>query len=188
VTSGLIRIIAVEKIENSSRLLEVTSSAISPGRNRGEEPPLAADHSEIINKGEYDMDGSTGMTMDVTKTMANLTKTIEQVALFGRSNIEAIMKSGQIWVGGSQAISKIMATTAQAHLDQTMSAWKALTTVKSLKEAMDLRADLTQASFQTAFAETGKVTDVTMRLAEQTMAPIVERFTLAAKSFTRPTD
>jgi hypothetical protein len=98
------------------------------------------------------------------------------------------MKFGQIWAAGCQAISKTMATTAQAHLDQTMSSWKALITVKSLREAVDLRASLTHAPFETAFAEAGKLTDASMRLAEQTMTPIVERFRLAAEKFTRPAD
>jgi hypothetical protein len=179
---------AVKKIEYIPRRLKITSSAVAPGRNRGEEPPASAEHIETSDKGEDNMDGSTGMTMNATKTVANLRKTIEQMASFSQGNVEAIMKSGQIWVAGSQAISKTMATTAQAHLDQTMSTWKALITVKSLREAMDLRASLTHAPFETAFAEAGKLTDASMRLAEQTMTPIVERFRLAAEKFTRPAD
>jgi hypothetical protein len=51
-------------------------------------------------------------------------------------------------------MSKTMAASAQVHLDQSASSWKALINVKSLKEAMALRASLMQTSFQTAFAET----------------------------------
>jgi phasin family protein len=179
---------AVKKIENIPRRLKITSPAVAPGRNRGEERPASAENIEIGNKGEDNMDASTGMTMDATKAMANLTKTSERMISFGKDNVEAIMKSGRIWAAGSQAISETIATTVQAHLDQTMSAWKALIAVKSLKEATDLQTSLTQRSFQTAFGEAGKVTDATMRLAEQTMTPIIERFILAAEKFTRPAD
>jgi hypothetical protein len=174
---------AVKKIENNQRRPKTTTSAVIPGRNRGEEPSASAERIKPSNKEDDNMDGSTGMTMDATKTMANLTKATEQVASFNQGNIEAIMRSGQVWAAGCQAISKTMASTAQAHLDQTMSIWKALISVRSLKEAMDLRASLPHTSFETAFAETGKVTDATMRLAEQTMTPIVERFALAAEKF-----
>jgi hypothetical protein len=51
---------------------------------------------------------------------------------------------------------------------------------------MDLRASLMDTSFQVAFAETGKLADESMRLAEQTMAPITERITLAVEKFTHP--
>jgi hypothetical protein len=132
------------------------------------------------------MDGSQGKTFDATRTLGSLTKTTEQITSFGQGNVEAIMRSGQVWAAGCQAISKTMASTAQAHFDQGMSVWKALISVKSLKEAMDLRASLPHTSFETAFSETGKVTDATMKLAEQTMTPIIERFRLASEKFTRP--
>jgi phasin family protein len=120
--------------------------------------------------------------------MANLTKTTAEITSFSQGNFEAIMKSGQVWVAGWQAMSKTMAASAQAHLDQSKSTWKALISVKSLKEAMDLRASLMDTSFQAAFAETGKLADQLMRLAEQTMAPITERITLAVEKFAHPTN
>lgn len=178
---------AVEKIENGPRLPKATSSAVSPGRNRGRKTPATAEQIETKNTGEDDMDGSTGMTTDAAKTVANLTKTTAEIASFSQGNVEAIMKSGQVWATGCQAMSKTMAAAAQAHLDQTMATWKALVSVRSLKEAMDLRASLTHTSFETAFAETGKLTDASMRLAEQTMAPITERITLAVEKFTHRT-
>jgi hypothetical protein len=168
--------------------VEGDTSAVSDSRNDNNEPSTTANQINSANRGEAHMDGSQGKTFDATRTLDSLTKTTEQITSFSQGNVEAIMRSGQVWAAGCQAISKTMATTAQAHFDQTMSAWKALTTVKSPKEATDLRASLTQRSLQSAFAETGKLTDATMRLAEQTMAPIVERFTLVTEKFTRPAD
>jgi hypothetical protein len=179
---------AVKKIENIPRRLKTTTSAVIPGWNRGEEPSASAEQIETSDKGEAHMDDSTGMTIDATKTVPNLTKATEQMASFSQGNIEAIMRSGQVWAAGCHALSKTMASTAQTHLDQTVSVWKALISVRSLKEAMELQANLPHMPFETVFAETGKVTDATMRLAEQTMTPIVERFRLAAERFTRPAD
>jgi phasin family protein len=135
---------------------------------------------------EDDMDGSREMTMDATKPIATLTKTTENIVTYSHSNIEAIMKSGQVWAAGWQNISNTMAAATQAHFDQTLSNWKALISVKSLKEAMDLQASLTQTSFQAAFAETGTLTDASMKLVEQTMAPITERLTLAMEKLKHP--
>lgn len=132
------------------------------------------------------MDGSQENTFDASRTLDNLTKATEQITSFSQGNVEAILKSGQVWAAGCQAISKTMAATAQTQLDQTMSTWKALTTVKSLSEAMDLRASLRPAPFETAFAEAGKLTDASMKLVEETMAPITERIMLAAEKFKHP--
>jgi hypothetical protein len=176
----------IKKIENGPHPSKVTHQRVSDGRNDNNEPSTTANQINSANMGEAHMDGSQGKTFDATRTLDSLTKTTEQITSFSQGNVEAIMKSGQIWAAGCQAISKTMATTAQAHLDQTMSVWKALISVKSLKEAMDLRASLPHTSFETAFSETGKVTDATMKLAKQTMTPIIERFRLASEKFTRP--
>jgi phasin family protein len=131
------------------------------------------------------MDNSTGTTMDTTKNLTNWTKITAEATSFSQGNVEAIMKSGQVWAAGCQDVAKMMAGTAQAHLEQTMSTWKALASVKSLQEATDLRASLMRRSFQMVFAETGKLTDASMRLANQTMAPLIERITLVVEKFTR---
>jgi hypothetical protein len=132
------------------------------------------------------MDGSQGKTFDATTTVVNMTKTTEKITSFAQGNVEAILQSGQVWAAGFQAISKTMATTAQVHLDQTMSIWKALMTVKSVSDATNLRASLAQAPFETALAETGKLADASLKLIVEAMAPITERITLAAEVFKPP--
>jgi phasin family protein len=116
---------------------------------------------------------------EVKATMDNAMKTAEELVSFGQGNVEAVMKSGQIWAAGVQDLSKSLAATAQAQFEQTMATWKALAGVKSLKEAMDLQAGLARSSLETAMAESGKLTDASMKLAEQTFAPITARVTLA---------
>ncbi len=57
--------------------------------------------------------------------------------------------------------------------------------MKSLKEAMDLQASLARTSLEAAVSEGGKLTDASMKLAEQTMAPLTARVTLAVEKFAR---
>jgi phasin family protein len=104
---------------------------------------------------------------------------------FSQGNFEAMMKAGQIWAAGMQDLQKTFAATAQAQVEAAMGTMKALSGVKSLKEAMDLQASLARASLETAVSESGKLTDASMKLAEQTMAPITARVTLAVEKFAR---
>ncbi len=117
--------------------------------------------------------------------MEKTMKTAEEFVSFGQGNVEAMMKCGQIWAAGVQDLSKSFAATAQAQLDQTVSTWKALAGVKSVKEAMELQSNLTRNSMGAAVTETGKLTDASMKLMEQTMAPITARVTLAVEKFSR---
>jgi len=117
--------------------------------------------------------------------MEKTMKTAEEFVSFGQGNVEAMLKCDQIWAAGVQDLSKSFAATAQAQLDQTVSTWKALSGVKSIKEAMELQTSLARNSMGSAVSETGKLTDASMKLAEQTMAPIAARMSLAVEKFGR---
>lgn len=112
-------------------------------------------------------------------------KTAEELVAFSQGNFEAFLKSGQVWAAGMQDLSKQMAATAQANLDETMSAFKAMTTAKSLKDAFDLQAGLARSTMEKTLAETGRLTDASFKLTEQAMAPITARVTLAVEKFAK---
>ncbi len=113
-------------------------------------------------------------------------KTAEELVAFSQGNVEAFVKSGQIWAAGVQDLSKQFAATAQASLDETMSTFKALSGVKSLKEALDLQASLARATMEKTLAESGRLTDASFKLTEQALAPITARVTLAVEKFAKP--
>ena len=117
--------------------------------------------------------------------MEQTMKTAEEFMSFGQGNVEAMMRAGQIWATGMQDMSKNLAATAQSQLDQTVSTWKALAGVKSIKEAIDLQSTLARTSLEAAVAETSKLTDASMKLAGQSFAPITERVSLAVEAFGR---
>jgi phasin family protein len=110
-------------------------------------------------------------------------KTAEQIAHFSQGNVEAFVKSSQIWATGLQDISKLMAANAKTTMDETMSTFKALTTVKSLKEAFDLQTNFARASLEKAVSESGKITEHSLKVAEQALAPISARVNAAVETF-----
>lgn len=117
----------------------------------------------------------------ITKTM----KTAEEVVAFGQGNVEALIKSSQIWNAGLQDLSKQMASTMQANYEEAMAAFKAMTSVKSLKEAVDLQVGFARSAIEKSMAESTKYTDASFKLAEQAIAPISSRMTLAVEKATK---
>lgn len=124
------------------------------------------------------------VTKQLENAMTNSFKGAEEFVAFSQGNLEAFMKSGQIWTTGLQDLSKTFAATAQASLDETVAAFKALTSVKSVKEAVDLQAALARTSMEKAVAGSSQMADASFKLAEQAMAPITARFQAAASKFT----
>jgi len=116
----------------------------------------------------------------------NMMKTAEQFVAFGQGNVEALTSSGQIFANGLQEIGKQIAASTQASIEETAATYRALTGVKSFKDAMELQASLVRNMMQRSVTDTGRVADASLRLVEQAMAPITARVSLATEQFGRP--
>ncbi len=129
--------------------------------------------------------GFTETQAKVKEGVEKAMKTAEELVSFSQGNLEAMLKAGQIWATGMQDLSKQVAATAQASFEETMSTFKAMSSVKSLKDAMDLQANLARATMEKTLAESGKLTDASFKLTEQAFAPITARVTLAVEKFAK---
>ena len=110
-------------------------------------------------------------------------KTAEEVLVFSQGNMEALMKAGQIYATGFQDISKHFAASSRNSLEESVAFTKALMGVKSVKEAVDLQTGFTKTSIEKAVSETNRLTDASVKLTEQVIAPLTARFTLAVETF-----
>ena len=79
---------------------------------------------------------------------------------------EAFVKSSQIWSAGVQDLSKQVAATAQAQMDETMSVFKAIAAVKSFKDMFELQSAFAKSALEKTMAESGKLTDASLKLTE----------------------
>jgi phasin family protein len=119
----------------------------------------------------------------MSQGIKTMMKTTEDFVAFSQANLEAFVKSGQIWSAGVQELTKQLASSAKASFDDSVSTFKAMSTVKSVKEAMDLQSSFAKAALEKAMAESNKLTDASIKLTEQTLAPITARVTVAVETF-----
>jgi phasin family protein len=119
----------------------------------------------------------------VTRGIKSMIKSTEDFVAFGQANLEAFVKSGQIWSAGVQELTKQIASSAKASFDESVSTFKAMSTAKSVKEAIDLQSSFAKAALEKAMAESNKLTDASIKLTEQTLAPITARVTVAVETF-----
>ena len=92
-------------------------------------------------------------------------------AAIGKANLEAFTASGKIWAAGVQDLTKQFAATAKTSVEESVAAFKALTTVKSVKEAIDLQTAYGKTVAAKAQAESTKLTQASIKLTERAMAP-----------------
>jgi phasin family protein len=123
--------------------------------------------------------------LPVKQQMEKVVKTAEEFVAFGHGTVEAIVKSSQIWAAGVQDLSKQLAANAQAQFDETMSVFKTMTSLKSLKDIFELQSTYAKAALEKTVSESGKLTDASLKLTEQALAPIAARVTSAVETFGR---
>ncbi len=138
-------------------------------------------------------DGMAQATAGIEKTQAKVKegmekamKTAEEFVAFGQGNLEAVMKAGQIWAAGVQDLGKQVAATAQGTYEESMATFKAMSSVKSLKDAIDMQAGFARTAIEKTLAESGKLTDASIKLTEQTLAPLTARVSMAVEKFAKP--
>lgn len=166
-----------------------TTEDIAPATGFGGEANLKGIDQTVATLKDSMTQAAAGMEKTqarVKEGMEKAMKTAEEFVTFGQGNLEAVVKSGQILAAGMQDLSKQFAATAQASFEETMATFKALATVKSLKEAIDLQTGLTRTAIEKTMAESGKLTDASVKLTEQVMAPLTARMTLAVEKFAKP--
>ena len=114
------------------------------------------------------------------------TKYADEWVSLGQGNFDAILKSSQIWAAGVQDLAKQLAASAQASFDESLATFNALSSVKSPQEALDLQTTLARTVLEKTLAETGRIGDASLKLFEQTLAPIAARATLTVEKFGKP--
>lgn len=112
-------------------------------------------------------------------------KTTEEIVTFGQGNVEAIVKSSQIFATGMQDLTKQIAATTQASFNEAINTFRAMTTVRSVKDALELQASLTRSTMEAALRQTTQAAETSMKVTERAMTPIAQRVTLAVGTFSR---
>lgn len=104
----------------------------------------------------------------------------------GKENIEAVVKSGAVMVKGMEILSHEIMAFAKASIEGNMAATKAVLGAKSVNEAVDLQAQFARRSFDQAMAESAKLTEMSIKMTNEAVAPIQARVNVAVDQVAKP--
>ncbi len=143
--------------------------------------------SKLVNEGVAQARANMEKSMEqVNKAAENLFRVAEEAAEFGRGNVEAVTKAAQAYVAGVQDLSRQTMALFQGLNEQAIEGAKALSGVKSLKEAAEIQAGLARTALEKTFTEAAKLQETALKVAEQSFAPLSARMTLAVEKLARP--
>jgi phasin family protein len=112
-------------------------------------------------------------------------KQTEGFMAFGHGNFDAIVKCNEIWTTGVQELAKQLAASAQASLDETLATFKAFSSIKSPQEALELQTKLVGSAWEKTAAESGRISEASVKLFQEALAPLTARATAAAEKLSK---
>lgn len=142
---------------------------------------------KMVEDGTVQARAAVEKTMETAnKTAADLMKAAEEAAEFSRGNLEALTKASQLYVTGVQDLSRQTMAMFQAFSEHAIEGVKAMSAMKSMKDAADFQASFTKTAFERAVNDTTKISEAAMKLAETSIEPISARMTLAMEKIAKP--
>jgi phasin family protein len=121
-----------------------------------------------------------------TKATEGMMKAAEQAAEFGRGNAEAMAKAAQVYMAGVQDLSKQTLAMMQGLSEHAIASARALSTVKSLKEATEIQTSYARTAMEKTLSETTKLQEASLKLTEATFAPLTARMQIAVETMSKP--
>ncbi len=113
------------------------------------------------------------------------TSMVAEMTDLAKGNMEAVVESGKILATGMQDIGKSAAEDAKAAYETLTADMKEMAAVKSPTELFQLQGKIMRRNFEAMIAATTKGSEATMKLANEAMAPLSARVTLAVEKLSK---
>ena len=108
-------------------------------------------------------------------------KIVEEMADLTRGNVEAFVASSKVAAKGVETLSQDAANYSRARFEEATAAFKSFTDVKSATDFFKLQGDFARSAFDSAVAESARVSENVLKLAGDVAEPLTSRYAVAAE-------
>jgi len=144
-------------------------------------------NTEVAKKGvEKAVEMGEEQFAAAAKASADAYKGYEDVVAFSKSNIDAFVKSNEILSNGVKDLNTTIMQLAQANLDETVAIAQKLMGCKSVNEIVEIQSTVVKSQYEKAISESRKISEQTVKLAENASKPLAERVTVAVDTLSKP--
>ncbi|WP_340117326.1 phasin family protein [Pelagibius sp. 7325] len=122
----------------------------------------------------------------VEKASETLFKRYDDFAGLGKDNVDAYVRSTAALTKGIESLNKELMSIAQSAVEANVATTKALFGATTLRELVDLQTEFSRSRFDSAVAESAKLTEMTMALANDAIEPIQISMNATVEKFMKP--
>jgi phasin family protein len=163
---------------------ETVEAAVAAGKETVETVVKAS--TEAATKGvEKAVAVSQEQVAAAVKAGSDAFKNYEDVIAFGKENVDAMVQANALFVKGVQDLNQQIFAIAQATLEENAAVTKKVFGCTNVQDAVAIQNDMVKANYEKAVSESRKITDLTVKLAEDASAPITKRVNLTVEKFTK---
>jgi phasin family protein len=108
-------------------------------------------------------------------------KIVEELADLTRADVEAFVASSKVAAKGVETLSQDAAEYSRKSFEEASAALKSFAEVKSATDLFKLQGDFARAAFDSAVAESARLSETVLKLAGDVAEPITNRYTVAAE-------
>lgn len=106
-------------------------------------------------------------------------KSLDEMTAMARGNVEALLASTKAATTGLESIAHQVADFSRKSFEETTAAARAMTTVKTPNELMQLQNDFAKTQFDAAISEMSKLSETLVKLAGEVFEPVQNRVAVA---------
>lgn len=122
----------------------------------------------------------------VEKASDTVFKRYDEAASLGQENVDAYVRSGTVFAQGVESMGKELMSFAQSAVEANVATAKALFGVTTVRELIDLQTEFQRSRFDSLVAESAKLTELSMALANDTFEPIQVRLNANVEKLLKP--
>lgn len=123
---------------------------------------------------------------NVEKASTAFFKGYDEFSVMSKGNVEAVVKAGSIYARGLEDLSKTVMAMTQSQFEASVAAAKAVLGCTSLRQMVDLQTDLARTNFDKFVADGSKLSEISLKVANEALEPIQARVNVAVEKFIKP--
>jgi phasin family protein len=122
----------------------------------------------------------------VEKASSKLFEGYDDVASLSKDSVDAYVASSTLLAKGVEALGKEMISFAQSTVESNLATTMAFFSAQTLQEAIDLQTDFSRSRLDTLVAESAKLTELSLALANDSFAPLQAQLNASVEKLMKP--
>lgn len=110
----------------------------------------------------------------------------DEMASVNKDTMDAYAKAGNVVAKGMEDLGKTLFAFAQSQAEANVEAAKSLMGAKTINDVMEIQSELARSQFDAFVAESTKVSEMTMKVANEAGEPIQAQLTVVVEKMMKP--